>query len=300
MMTGSAPPHSRWLVRRSVDQLAATYDDVAVAVAALTRATILRNSASARPTIGQRIAGRRGWLRTVWLGAMILLTALFMAWISVRLAEHLFAAPAAVGVLPGLLLTLTLTGTTGQAARSPAPWPGLRVGAAVVRPWALLAGAVASSIVWTTLWLAIAVGAAVWVALACGTALVAAVTAGMLAAARPAVAAAIVGKPLGTSLPRRRLIQLRRAQRRLRNHTRKWHQTAHQYSVVISDGNEAATALVHLISGDVQLALDGCDSYDTLILTALRRYRPAPLTASLDAAVRALHNTSPHSTDARG
>jgi hypothetical protein len=33
------------------------------------------------------------------------------------------------------------------------------------------------------------------------------------------------------------------------------------------------------------LPLDGVDPYDVLILTALRKYRPSPLTAGLDAAV---------------
>ena len=117
-MTSDAPPHSRWLIRESIDRLAASYDAVTVAVDALTRSAVLRSSAGDGPTIRQRITGGRGWARTVWFGVATLLTGLFMAWISVRLVRHLSVAPGIVTVLPGLLLALGLAVTASQAAKS--------------------------------------------------------------------------------------------------------------------------------------------------------------------------------------
>src|SRR5204862_5074156 len=107
-MTSDARPHTRWLIRESIDRLAASYDAVTVAVDALTRSAVLRSSAGDGPTIRQRITGGRGWARTVWFGVATLLTGLFMAWISVRLVRHLSVAPGIVPVLPGLLLALGL------------------------------------------------------------------------------------------------------------------------------------------------------------------------------------------------
>ena len=142
-MTIDAPPHSRWLLQESVDQLAASHAAAGGAVVALARSAIGYSAATRQPALGPRLAGRRGGPRTTWLGVMALGTALFLAWLSVRLVQHLAAAPAAVAMLPGVLIALALAVTAGHAAspgeRAPAsppcraccsrsqwpvPWPG--------------------------------------------------------------------------------------------------------------------------------------------------------------------------------
>jgi len=297
-MTSHAPPHSRWLIRESIDRLAASHDAVTVAVDALTRSAVLRSSAGDGPTIRQRITGGRGWSRTIWFGAATLLTGLFMAWISVRLLRHLSVAPDVVAVLPGLLLTLGLAVTARQAAKSLGRPSESGTSAAVV-PWTLLAAAAIGSFAWITLWLVLTTGTAAWAAVTGGVALVAAAAAGMLASARPAEAQPAVVTPNARPLPRRLRAQRRRAQRRLRDHTRAWNLAAHQYGAAIDGSDEAADVLVRLLADDADPPLDGIDPYDTLILTALCKYRPAPLTASFDAAVRSLHDETPHSVDAQ-
>jgi hypothetical protein len=298
-MTSDAPPHSRWLIRESMDRLAASHDAVTVAVDALTRSAVIRSSAGDGPTIRQRITGGRGWSRTVWFGITTLLTGLFMAWISLRLVRHLSVAPDVVAVLPGLLLTLGLAVTALQAAKS-LERPSEPGTSTVVVPLALLAAAAVGSVAWITLWLVLTTGAAAWAAVTGGVALVAAAAAGMLASARPAGTQAAAVTPRARSFPRRLRAQRSRAQRRLRDHTREWNLAAHQYGAAIDGPDEAADALARLLADDADLTLDGISPYDTLILTALCKYRPAPLTASFDAAIRYLHDETPHSMDARG
>jgi hypothetical protein len=297
-MTSDAPPHSRWLIRESIDRLAASYDAAAVAVDALTRSAVLRNSAGDGPTIRQRITGGRGWARTIWFGVATLLTGLFMAWISVRLVRHLSVAPGIVTVLPGLLLALGLAVTASQAAKSLERRPEPGTSTAVV-PWTLLAAAMVGSVAWITLWLVLTTGTAAWAAVTGGVALVAGATAGMLASARPLGAQSAAVAPWARPLPRRLRAQRRRAQQRLCDHTREWNLAAHQYGTAIG-GSEAADVLARLLADDAEPPLDGVDPYDTLILTALCKYRPAPLTAIFDAAVRYLGDETPHSMDARG
>jgi len=298
-MTSDAPPHSRWLIRESIDRLAASHDAVTVAVDAFTRSAVLRSSAGDGPTIRQRIRGGRGWSRTVWFGVTTLLTGLFMAWISVRLVRHLSVAPDVVAVLPGLLLTLGLAVTAPQAAKS-LERPSQPGTSTAVVPWTLLAAAAAGSVAWITLWLVIATGTPAWAAVTGGVALVAASAAGMLASTRPAGAQPAAITPRARPLPRRLRAQRRRAQQRLRDHTRAWNLAAHQYGAAIDSSDEAANALARLLADEADLPLDGIDPYDILILTALCKYRPAPLTASFDAAVRYLHVEMPHSMDSQG
>jgi hypothetical protein len=283
-----SPPHSRWLIRESTDRLAASYEAVTVAIEVLSRATVLRRSTSPGPSLAQRIAGRRGWPHTVWFGVTTLLTGLLLAWMSGRLVQHLSAAPATVAILPGLLLTLALAVTALQAAKylnhPPGPWPRMAIVA-----WALLAAAGAGSLVWIVLWLAVTTATPVWAAFICGLALAAAVVAGMLAAARPTTAQLPVAHP-ARPLPRRLRAKRRRAERRLRDHSREWNRTAHQYAMVA--GSDAAVdALARLMADDPETPVDGIDPYDTLILTALRKYRPAPLSVRLEVVVQQLHET---------
>ena len=156
-MTIDAPPHSRWLLQESVDQLAASHDAATGAVAALARSAVGYGTATPQPALGPRMAGRRGWPRTAWLGVTALGTAVFLAWLSARLVRHLATAPVAVAVVPGLLLSLALAVTAVHAA-SPAedpPTPG-----PVVLPWALFAAAAAGSVAWITLALIVTAGVA--------------------------------------------------------------------------------------------------------------------------------------------
>ncbi len=286
-MSDDSLPHSRWLIRESIDRLAVSHDAAIVTVEVLARSTAVRSSTSPGSTLPQRITGRRGWPRTVWFGVTTLLTGLLLAWISVRLVQHLSTAPNAVAVLPGLLLTVALATSALQSANHgerllnartfPAAWP-----------WTLLAAATIGSVAWITLWLVLTTDTAAWVAFTCGVSLVAAVVAGMLALARPGQPA-LAATPRAPRLPRRLRAQRRRAQRRLREHTRDWNQIVHQYGVAIADSDAAAFALARLLADEADLPLEGIDPYNTLILTALRKYHPAPLTASFDAAVGPLN-----------
>jgi hypothetical protein len=285
-MTIDAPPHSRWLLQESVDQLAASHDAATGAVAALARSAVGYGTAKPQPTLGPRMAGRRGWPRTAWLGVTALGTAVFLAWLSARLVRHLATAPVAVAVVPGLLLSLALAVTALHAA-SPAedpPTPG-----PVVLPWALFAAAAVGSVAWITLALIVTAGVAPATAVACGAALASGAAAGMLALARP-VRPAVVVVPRARPVPRRLRAQRRRAEQRLRKHARQWNQAAQRYGVAIAGPGPAADALARLLAGDTGLSLDGVEPYDILILTTLHRYRPVPLAERLDEAVRPIED----------
>jgi hypothetical protein len=210
-----------------------------------------------------------------------------MAWISVRLVQHLSATPSAVAVLPGLLLTLALAGTAVQAVGSADPPPESREAARKL-PLGLLGAAMVCSITWITLWLVFTTATAPWAAFTCGGALVTAVTAGILAAARPGRSLAALA-PAGVPIPMGMRARRRYAQRRLRQHTLKWNLAAHQYGVTIAGSDKATYALACILSGDADPPREGIDPFDILILTALRKYHPAPLTASLNAAIGHLH-----------
>jgi len=285
-MTAAPAPHSRWLIRAHADQLAVSYDAAANAVTELTRAAVRRGSVAPGPTLRQRIAGRRGWPRTVWFVVTALLTAVFMAWISGRLVAHLTAAPDAVAVLPGLLLALALCGTAAQAARHPLR-PSNPDAVAPTRPWFLLGTAAAAVFAWIGLWLGLATSTSDWVAVLGGAVLAAAVTAGLLASSRPVAPPVLVPHRV-RPLPRRLRARRRRAQRRLRDHTSQWTLAAHRYGAEIPASGAEADALARLLAGDADLLLEGGDPYHVLILRTLCRYRPAPLAVGLDAAVRLL------------
>lgn len=285
-MTVDAPPHSRWLLQESVDQLTASHDAAVSAVVALARSAVSYGETTPRPALGRRLAGRRGGSRTAGLGVTTLGTALFLAWLSARLVGDLAAAPAAVAVLPGVLLALVLAVTAAHTAshgeRAPAPTSNP---APVMLPWVLLAVAVASSAAWIALALAVTAGVAPWTAFACGAALACGVAAGMLALTRP-IRATVVVVSRSRPVPRRLRAKHRRAERRLRQHARQWNQTAQQYGVALVGTNPAVRALARLVAGDANPSFDGVEPYDILILTALHRYRPALLAARMEDAVR--------------
>jgi hypothetical protein len=280
MTAVGAPPHSRWLLQENVDQLAASRDAAIGAVGALARSVAGYSAARQQPALGPRLAGRRGGPRTAWLAVTALGTALFLAWLSARLVRHLTAAPAAVAVLPGVLLALALAitavHTAGPAERAPAP---------VVLPWVLFAAAVGGSMAWIALALTITAGVAPWTAFACGATLACGVGAAMLALARPVrlAAVAVAGSRL---VPRRLRARRRHAEQRLRNHAHRWNQAAHQYGAALAGASPAARALARLLAGDADLSLDGVEPYDVLILTALHRYRPVLLTERMADAMR--------------
>ena len=288
-MTVDAPPHSRWMLQESVDQLAASHAVAAAAVATLARSAVGYGAAIPQPALGPRLAGRRGGPRTAWLGVTALCTALFLAWLSARLVRHLAFAPVTVAVLPGVLLAVALAVTAAHTAS-----PGERASASgpVVLPWALFAVAVAGSVAWIALALSVTAGVAPWTALACGAALACGVAAGMLALARP-VRPALVVVPRARPVPRRLRAQRRRAERRLRKHARQWNQAAQQYGVALAGASPAAGALARLLADDANLSLDGVEPYDILILTALHRYRPVPLAERLEYAVRRIEGGVP-------
>jgi hypothetical protein len=275
-MIVDAPPHSRWLLQESVDQLAASYDAAVGAAVALARSAVRYSATAPQPGFGQRLSGRRGGPRTAWLGAMGLGTAVFLAWLSARLVRHFAAAPVAVAVLPGVLLALALAVTATHTASSDKS-ALVSVPILVMRSWVPLTAAVAACVVWIALALVVTAGVASWTAFACGIALSCGVAAGMLALARPVRPAVILvagGRPVHRGLRAKR----RRAERRLRRHNRMWNQVAHQYSVTFGGLGPAAGALARLLADD--------EPYDILILTALHRYRPVVIAESLQDAMR--------------
>jgi hypothetical protein len=281
-MTVDAPPHSRWQLQQSTDQLAASYDAAVAAVGALARSAAGYGTATPKPALGPRLAGRRGGPRTAWLGVSMLGTAVFLGWLSARLVRHLAGAPVAVAALPGVLLALALAVTAAHAAS-----PGERAPASMVLPWVLVAAAMAGSAAWIALALTVAAGVARWTAFAVGASLACGVAAGMLALARPVRPAATVVSR-GRPVPRRLRTQRRRAERRLRKHASQWHRAAQRYGVALVSASPAAGALARLLAGDADLSLDGVEPYDILILTALHRYRPVLLAGRLEDAVRAI------------
>lgn len=285
-MTGVAAPHSRWRIRENADQLAVSHAAVAEAVASLTRCAALADPTRTEPTLGQRLTGDRGGLRTACLAVMTLLTGLLLAWISAHLVRHLVAAPATVAALPGLLLTLALTCTALlasaaiRAGRPPEPE------AAVLR-WSLLAMPAAAAIIWIALWLVLTTSTAAWIAVVCGTALVCAVEAGMVAVARSPGDTRVADRR--SRLPRRVRVLRRRSERLFHRHASRWNAVAHRYGAALVGTADAACVLARLLAGDADPPLDGLAPYDLLILTALNRYRPGPLATGLDAAMRSLN-----------
>jgi hypothetical protein len=279
-MTADPAPYSRWRARHTIDELAASHDAATGAVAVLTSSVVLRGSFGTDPTLTQRIAGRRGWPRTVLLAVTTVLTGVFLAWISLRLVQHISATPGVVAFLPGLLLTLALAGTAVRAAHA--------AGHAMIARTSL-AAAMAGAVTWIALWLVLTTRSAPWVAIACGAVLVAAITTGLLTAAHPggAPSAAVARRTGGIS--RRVRAEQKRAQRRLRAHIRNWNLAAHQYCAASAGSDAATNAVARILTDDGGPDLDGIDPFDALILTSLHKYRPAPLAASLEAAVQALH-----------
>src|SRR5712691_10665998 len=194
MTTGTTAPHSRWVLQDMVSGLAASHADAAVAIRALDAAEVRRDRPRAWPPLSHLLYHIRGlgWLQTIRLGVAIALTALFLAWISVRLVTHLATLPAFVAAIPGVLLTTALVATASYAARSLRHPPAEL--ADLLRAWGPLAIAAASLAAWIALWLARAAGAAAWLAVTFALALTVALAVVMVTCAHrgipPATAAA--------------------------------------------------------------------------------------------------------------
>src|SRR5262245_46919557 len=123
MTTGTAAgPHTRWAIQATLARLDASHAKAQSAIGALRAAEARRDRrrarARARGPLGDRIAGGRGWFRTIRLGVALAARATFLAWISARLVMHLATVPVWVAVIPGLLLTTAFAGTASYAARS--------------------------------------------------------------------------------------------------------------------------------------------------------------------------------------
>jgi hypothetical protein len=288
-------PHSRWRLRESLDLLAVTYDAAETAIDAFAGRAAGYDPLAAPPRAGVRLrtaaarwAASRGLPVVFWFAAAASAAGVFMAWVSLRVIRHFIPAgpPAMLAVVPGLLLTSALAGTAALtaarlAARGTEPGSWVPVRRAAI----LLAVAVIACVAWIALWLVSLAGMAAWIALIAAALAVSALAVTFVAASAPRPPQA--GSPLpGASPgrpPRRLLDQQRSAQKRLRQHARRWSRAARQCGVAVGGTAAAEAALARLLtSGDLgNLPVTGMDVFHTQILTTLGRYRPDPLGARL-------------------
>lgn len=291
-------PHSRWLVRENVTQLATSHAEAARAISALdTAADIHRDRIRAlpgRPLLRQRMAMRLDWPRVIWFGLVLLAVTLFLGWISGRLVTHLVPAPRFAAILPGILLAAAAGGAARFAAYSIKQRDG--AGAAGILPsFTPLAAACAGVASWVSLWLVLTSSTPTWAAfvVALGLALatgVALMTCSYLGGPPPrALAIEAVGASITRRPPRRLRTRQRRARSRLDDHARRWMAAAHQYAVTIPGPGQPQEILTRLLADEVgHLPIDGIDPFDTMILCGLRDYHPAGLAADLNAAAAKL------------
>lgn len=292
----SAPaPHSRWLVRENVNQLAASHAEAAKAISALsTAADIHRDRTFAirrvRPPLRQRMAMRRDWPQIIWFCLVLSAMALFLGWVSGRLVARLAPAPVFAAVLPGVLLAAATGGAARFATHSIKQRDG--VGLAGILPFlSPLAIASAGVATWVSLWLVLTSGTRAW------TAVVFALCLALTTAVALMTCSYLGGPPVGASAiqaastpvarrpPRRLLARHRRARSRLDAHTRRWMTAAHRYAVTIPRPSQPKEILASLLAdGAEPLPIDGLDPFDAMILCGLRNYHPAVLAADLSAA----------------
>jgi hypothetical protein len=292
----SAPaPHSRWLVRENVSQLAASHAETAQAISALHMAADLRRDRTCairrvQPSLRLRMAMREDWPQVIWFCLVLLAMALFLGWVSDRLVAHLVPAPVFAAALPGVFLTAATGGAARFATHSIKQRSG--VGLAGILPFlSPLAAASAGVATWVSLWLVLTSGTPAWIAVvfALGLALTTAValmTCSYLGGP-PVGASAIqaVGTPVARRPPRRLLARRRRARSRLDAHTRRWMTAAHRYAATIPGPSKPTEILASLLADGVEpLPMDDLDPFDAMILCGLRDYHPAVLAADLSAA----------------
>jgi hypothetical protein len=291
----SPAPHSRWLVRENVDQLAASHAEAAKAISALdTAADVHRDRIGAirqiRPALRQRLAMRPDWPQVIWFYLMLAAMALFLGWVSGRLVTHLVPTPVFAAVLPGVLLAAATGGAARFATYSIKRRDG--VGRAGILPsLSPLAAASAGVATWVSLWLVLtsdipartAVVFALCLALAAAVALMTCSYLGGPPADATTIEAA--DAPVARRSPHRLLAKHRRARSRLDAHTRRWMAAAHRYAVTIPGPGQPKEILASLLADGVRhLPMDGLDPFDAMILCGLRDYHPAMLAADLSVA----------------
>jgi hypothetical protein len=293
MATATSAPNSRWLLRDNVDRLAASHADVVAAISALNAAAAARRDRS-RPPLRQRIAARQDWPQTIWFGLVLVATAFFLIWVSMRLVARLAPLPVFAAVVPGVLLTAAVAGAARHQAHTIERLenPGITE---LLRPSIPLSAAAAGVVTWVGLWLVLTSGTPVWSAVTFAIVFTVAVAVAM-------VTCSYLGKPStnitlssGVSTRTRRepsrplRVRHRRVRKRLDDHTGRWMKAAHRYAVTITGTGQPEEILARLLSGDDErFAPDGIDPYDVMILSALRNYHPATLAAGLDAVAEEL------------
>ena len=288
-------PHSRWLVRENVNQLAASHAAAAAAISALdTAADIYHGRSRAirklRPSLRQRMAMRRDWPRVIWFCLVFLAMTLFLCWVSVRLVDRLVPAPVFAALLPGVLLAAATGGAARFATNSIKR--RARAGRAEILPFlSPLAAASVGNAAWLSLWLVVTSNTPRWVAvifsLCLSLAAAVALMTGSYLGGPPADDIAIrAGSAAVTRRPPRRLLtKHRRARSRLDDHTRRWMAAAHQYAVTIPSPGNPKDVLASMLSDHVnRLRLDGLEPFDAIILCGLQDYHPAVLAADLNIA----------------
>ncbi len=289
------PPHSRWLVRENVNQLAASHAAAAEAISALhTAADIHRDRSHAirppRLSVWQRMTMRRDWPQVIWFCMVLLATTLFLCWISARLVARLVPVPFSVALLPGVLLAAATGGASRYAAHSikRRVTAGL---AEILLALSPLVAASAANATWFSLWLVMTSHSPFWgavvFALCLSLAIAVALMTGSYLGGPPACGIAIqaAGAAVTRRPPRRLRARNQRARSRLDSHTRRWAAAAHRYAVTIPGPGYPQEILASLLSDDVnRLSLEGLNPFDAMILCGLRDYHPAALVADYNAA----------------
>lgn len=294
-------PHSRWLVRENVNQLAASHAAAAEAISALDTAADIYHGRSRtirqlRPSLRQRMAMRRDWPRVIWFCLVFLAMTLFLCWVSARLVARLVPAPVFAALLPGVLLAAATGGAARFATNSIKR--RARAGRAETLPFlSPLAAASVGNAAWLSLWLVVTTNTPRWAAvifsLCLSLAAAVALMTGSYLGGPPALgrppaddiairagSAAVTRRP-----PRRLLTKHRRARSRLDDHTRRWMAAAHQYAVTIPSPGNPKDILASMVSDHVnRLPLDDLEPFDAIILCGLRDYHPAVLAADLNIA----------------
>lgn len=314
MTSQQIEPHARWKLRKSLDELADSYDAAAAAIDAFTRAAHGYDPAMPRPGAIARLraamhhgVARRGWARTLWFAATFLLAASFLGWISQQIMRQFIPGPipAALALAPGVLLALALGGTARlladgrysargrflRQASPPRPPAGSPVSAAG-RPW-LFAVVLSGCAAWIATWLIGVADIPVGPAVACAALSAAVGAAAFVAAGLPAPTEAAgppVRDPRPGAPPRRLLAREQAAQQGLREHARQWSTVARACGLALEGSMEAEAALNRLLStGELgDMPAEGLDTFHTQMLVTLLRYAPDTLRTPLRAASQRL------------
>jgi hypothetical protein len=311
-----AVPHSRWRLVKDVDALAGSQDAASAALDAFARAAAGYDPSAVRTAQASRRRARRIDRHTAWYLVAVTLAGVLMGWVGLRTLGRATGghAPAAIAVLPGVLIALALAGATSAAAgalRGAGALPGSagRHGPAV--QIALFGGSLSGAAVWCALWLAGTVTSGRPWAIVGGVILVLACGSGALAArlAAPATddrtadahatdahatdgitrdtdgsaqatdgSAHAAGGPW-PRLPRRIRRARDRATAKMRDHSVRWNAAAHRCGAVLATGRESGDMLIRLVeSGEMPPVLpDDIDTTYAIVLAGLGRHRPERL-----------------------